>query len=295
MYKYYGILGGLFFIAPHIFGAFDVIICGPFFTAILMVFSYIIGLGLFFDALCFRLTKSSLIYDPKKPIKWIYLISGIAVLAFISEFFGAYILELWKWGADLQGSFVALKEFLPLLSFNNIIIIMAVGTLYYLFMFLALFACFKIIYHFIKRSTSLNILGILLSAVFLSLLVLIIIKSCLFSQYKEVILISILLGLWLFCEYVGYRRTKRGLLKIILGSDFRPFIGLAASTFIIGLMVESITLFIPAWAYQNLPWHNIQLFNAPLSFFIIWWLPISIVFLSFYQSFIEPSEEDKLF
>ena len=288
MYKYYSALGAIFLANSYFFWLSKTVVYGPVFTSVLTIFLHITGLGLFFDGLSFKITGSSLIYSLKKSARWAYLCSGMAILAFISEFFGAYVLEVWSWTT------LPAKEFLALSPFWQIPPIILISFVYYFFVFLALFGCYKIMYRFIPHVKS-KFLTTALSVIFLGLLSLIMTKSYLSLHSKEVFLFSVFLGLWLFCELLEYQQAKRGFLKSILESDLKPLIGVIFSAFTVGLMVESITLFFPAWTYQDLPWHNIQIFNAPVSFFLIWWVPISVVFLSFYQSFIETNEKNKLF
>ncbi len=288
MYKYYGFLGVVFLIISHFLWLSETIILGPVFDSILIIFLHIAGLGFFFDGLSFKITGSSLIYSFKKPNRRTYLCLGMVVIAFISEFLGAYVLEIWTWVV------LPAKEFFALSPAWQIAPILLASFVYYFFVFLALFGCYKIVYHFFPQVKS-KILNIAFFVIILVLLGLVAAKSYLFLQSKEIFLFGVFLILWLLFELVLHKQNKRGLLKSLTELNIKPLLSVIISAFTVGAMVESITMFFPAWVYQNLPWHNIQIFNAPLSFFLIWWVPVSVVFLSFCQSFIKKDEKDKLF
>lgn len=92
-----------------------------------------------------------------------------------------------------------------------------------------------------------------------------------------------LLGCWFILEGVEYRQYKRSLLKDMFEGYWNPLVAIIITAFITGLSWEFLNTVDYSWRYTNLPLSGVQIAGVPVAV-IAGWVPLFVVYLSFYRA-----------
>lgn len=98
-------------------------------------------------------------------------------------------------------------------------------------------------------------------------------------------------SVWFIMEYVEYRIHERSLLADIIGGYWKPMIVLLIVTYITAIVWETMNIPVGAWVYTNIPYSNIKLFGLPVLIYVMWPF-IYIFYISFFRIFLAKEEKD---
>lgn len=295
MFRYYGLLGLSISVL-----ALALTLLQSGYPKFILVSMNIIGLWLFFDAIDFKLNRTSILHKIKKFHFLLFYILIISILiSLVSEFFGAYIAGLW---GDLYYTDLAKLPFVKqILLFLRGMIIGYGGP------FLLTLTLYRVILYFVKNEipklkisfdlkkdekyifSHIGLIGLifLLAPLFLFH----------FSQswdplYRGLLFGFTLMGFWFLLEYVEYTKHESSLLKDILEFKWKYLIAVVITSILIAVIIEGFNLLNPAWEYKNIPFDQITILGIPIVI-VFGWIPLVIIYLSFYRGFLR--KKDVLF
>lgn len=295
MFRLYGLFGLILILSAYLSSFFELIPYGPFSVAsnnlLLML-----GLWLFFDAVDFKLNKTSLLHKIKSEHKIVMYIIIIGVLTgLFTEFFGAFVSNLW-W--EPFYSYLSEKPiYLAVLIFFST----AIG-ISYVMLFPAIYSIYHVFNHFFEKTKSsgrlieneesvfnhLGLAGLLSIIIPLPLVML----MDLAAPVRGLLFVFPLLGLWFLLESIEHSQHKRSLMKDLLEFKGGKLIAVFLTSIFLGILIEKLNLFSTGWTYKNFPFGSFEIFGIPL-IILLGWIPLIIIFLSFYRVFIK--ENDHIF
>ncbi len=297
MFRLYGLLGLISIVSSYILSFFELIPYGPVSVA-LNNFLLMVGLWLFFDAVDFKINKTSLLHKVKSKSKTVLYLILIGVLTgLFIEFFGAFVSNLW-W----EPFYTYLSE-KPIYQAILIFFSTAIAITYVLLL-PAVYSVYHVLNHFFEKiklqhkmlrdkdeKIMFHYLGIV-GLFFIIIPLPIVMFLNLIPLIRGILFIFPLLGLWFLLEYVEHSQHKRSLLMDLLELRTGKLIAVFLTSIFLGLMSEGINLFAPGWEYKNFPFASFKIFGIP-AIILFGWIPLIIIFLSFYRVFIK--ENDHLF
>lgn len=287
MFAIYGLIGLTLVIISFLLNIFQLI---P--TNLLSVNPlFVIGFWLFFDALDFKLNKTSILHKiSKKHILFVHLILIGIFIGLFSDFIGIFLTDLWDW------YYTGLPLWLQVLSYVKGLIF---GYGFPILMYYSAYRVFlsvirKEVKSFGKRITSKKFekklfswFGVL-SVVFLGLALVMYLFSFKFKGFLLAAFSTI--GLFLILEYIEYKQHKRSFLKDIFEGRWRPIISVIITAVVIGFIWEYLNVKGLRWEYSNFPFISFTIFGVPLVV-ILSWIPFVILYLSFYRAVIRGKDE----
>ena len=269
MFRYYGLLGLSLVIA-----SFFLRITG---TNVGGTETFVIGFWLFFDALDFKMSGTSILHKIKKKNSIIlYMIFIGTVIGLIFDFFGAIISNLWTYP-----------------TFNIVYpinIISAYGLPFV--MYYSAYRVFSVIIRrefrefgtkLVSKKTESRFFGFVVYIGLVCILIpvlLIPFLDSISSMLRGLLFAFTMLGMWFILEGIEYRQHKRSLLKDILEGYWNPIAALVIAAFITGFSWELLNTIDWSWKYHNLPFST-NIFGVPVGV-IIGWIPLFVIYLSFY-------------
>lgn len=295
MFRFYGLLGLICILLAYFLSYFNPV------DKALNNFLLGIGIWLFFDSIDFKLNKTSLLHKIKSKNKIILYIIFIGILTgLFVEFFGAFVSNLW-WEPhypDLSGMPLIEAVFISLYKIFRAI------SVTYLILLPEIYSVYRVLNHFfekiklkgeiIKSRDEKNIFHYLgfTGLIFIIIPLPLVVFLDLSSLIRGFLFAFPLLGLWFLLEYIEHSQHKRSLLLDLLKLKEGKLIAIFLTSILIGLLVEKMNLFAPAWSYKNLPFSEFTFLGIPIVV-LLGWIPLIIIFLSFYRVFIK--ENDHLF
>lgn len=291
MFRYYGFIG----IILSIFAFFATVLQLNY-PPYVIISTNFIGIWLFLDAIDFKLNNTSILNSIKKVhFLIVYILIGAFLISLVSELFGHFLYKLW-------GDIFYLN--FKTASISRILIFMRAMIIGYGGPFLMTLSLYRIISHFIKKEHPIitinsnlkkiekNIFPILgvIGLFFLIFPFFISYFSTNLPEIYRIVLFGLsLLGIWFLLEYTEYTKHKSSLLKDIMEFKGKYIISIIITSFVVSLIVECFNLLKPAWKYKNIPLSNIKLLGIPI-IIIIGWIPLVIIFLSFYRALIKSKD-----
>ncbi len=287
MFPAYGFVGIVLFIFSY-FLNYTRIIPEEYFALIIPHYFFIIGLFLLFDALDFKLHKTSLIHRMKNKNHLILkLILVGSLIGIIFEFYGVYISNLWySYFQDWP-----LLKYLPH-YFLGILVGYGLPALMY-------FSAYKVVSTLIKKKDHKHKLKIpkniflvllIIGFLFLSLPLIFYKKSLEWNPIGRGLLFGFcLIGLWFIFEYFEYKQHKRTFLTTLFQTNFKPLLSMIIISIIVSISWEFLNVLRPSWIYQNLPFINGVIFGLPIAIIIAWPM-LFVVYFSAYRIIFKDKE-----
>ena len=272
MFRCYGVLGITLIIVSYILRASG--------SLILITETFVIGYWLFFDAIDFMISGTSLIHKIKKKhsLMPILVITGIFI-GILFEIFGVMISNLW--------------------AYTNFTIFFYVdGIIFgYGFPILMYYSAYRVVLHLVRNKfgkfgkklvsrneetlffSVLSYVGIACTLVPL----LIIPYLDLLDPVPRGMLFGLtLVGIWFLLESIEYKQHKRSLIKDVFEGYWNPAVAIVIAAIMTGISWELFNTVDFAWKYQNLPFNDTTVLGVPIAV-IIGWIPLLIIYLSFYR------------
>lgn len=295
MFRFYGFVGLVSVLSAYTIAFFKVLPYGPE-SVILNNFLLMAGLWLFFDAVDFKLNKTSLLHKIRRRSKiLIYVISIGVITGVFVEYFGAFVSDLW-W--EPFYTYIATKP-----AWQAILIFFSTAiAIAYVMLFPVVYSVYRVLNHFLKENKAVSAADKNLNGIFMQLgiigfiFIIIPLPAVMFfsmpSLVRGLLFVFPLFGLWFLLEYVEYTQHKRSLMMDLMGHRKKELVAISLTSVLIGLMVEGLNLLAPAWNYKNFPFGHVQIFGVPV-IILVGWIPLIIIFLSFYRVFFK--ENDVMF
>ena len=294
MFRRYGFIGlalVLFAFIVSIFNLKNLLIFSEIITPTIF---FTTGFWLFSDALDYYLNRSSILHRIMRKKKiFLYLVFTGVFIGLTFDFFGILVSQLWGWYYVGDSLLVSIFKYSRGLFFGYGIPIL----MYYSF--------YRVILYFVKKEHPKR-LGVKIVKrakikkmynYLLFIGIIFIVAPLALIPFKEmdrflafVSFSLVLLGMWFVLEYVQHERKERTLLEDILSGYWRPLIGLAIAAVITGIIWEGLNVLAEGWTYQNLILQNVTIFGVPIQV-ILGWIPLYVVYLSFYRAIIKGNDK----
>jgi len=287
MIQKYGIIGILLVILSY-FLNYTQIIPERYFALIIPHYFFIIGLFLFFDALDFKLNKTSLIHRMKnKNHLMLRLVLVGSVIGIVFEIYGVYISNLWY---SYFQNWPLLKSLPP--YFLGILVGYGLPALMYFSAYKVVSTLIKKKYHKHKLKIPKGIFTILLIIGIIFLIIPIIFyKQSL--EWNPIVRGSLfgfcLIGLWLIFEYFEHKQHKHTFLTTLFQTNFKPLLSMIIMSLIISISWEYLNVLRASWIYQNIPFINITILGLPIAIIIAWPM-LFVVYFSAYRIIFKDKE-----
>ena len=283
MFAVYGFIGlSLVFLAfvLNILGiSLRVISINPLFT---------IGYWLFFDAIDFKLNKKSILHKIKRRhSSFAYLILIGVFIGLFSDFLGTYVLNFWGWYYAGLPLWLQVLSYIKGLFFGYGVPILMYYSIYRVFATVVKneFGIFGI--KFFPKNVEKVFFSL---SGLLGLMFLLVSTFSYFLGLDLLVLGSAFFGLFMFLEYVEYKRHERSLLKDIFEGRWNCILALILAGLITGFVWEFLNLFKPRWEYHNLPFESFAIAGIPISLLLAW-VPFIAIYLSFYRAVFKGRDE----
>lgn len=297
MFRLYGMVGLISILAAYLLSFFELIPYSPFSVALNNLL-LMMGLWLFFDAVDFKINKTSLLHKIKSKSRLILYLILVAVIAgLFIEFFGAFVSNLW-W--EPFYSYLSKK---PIYQAVLIFFSTAIAIAYGLILPVAYSSC-RVLNHIFGRAKAkhnllkstqkeklFHYLGVFGLAFILLPLPLVMLVN-LQPLVRGLLFIFPLAGLWFLLEYTEHSQHKRSLLMDLIELRTGKLITIFLVSILLGVLVEGLNLIMPGWLYKNFPFAGFKLFGLPL-IILLGWVPLIVIILSFYRTFVK--ENDNIF
>ena len=299
MFRKYGIIGLMLISFSFILSIFDIGNSFFYTTIPLGTIFFTTGFWLFSDAIDYALNKSSVLHTMiKKHRIFFYLILVGIVIGIIFDFYGILISKLWEWYGIGKSPVSTIFFYFFGLTFGYGIPLL----MYYSF--------YRVLLHLIKKEFP-ERFGIqiqkrkMTKKMFRYLLVIGIASLCIplfaypffIAQHTPFIgtgtFFLVLIGLWFILEYIEHKRNERTLLEDIIKGEWRPMIGIIIAAVLTAFLWEGINGIANGrggWTYTNLLWQQVTLFGIPLEV-VLGWIPLYIIYLSFYRAVIKGNDK----
>ncbi len=295
MFRFYGFFGLISILSAYFLSYFEIMPYGPTSVALNNLL-LMIGLWLFFDAVDFKINKTSLLHKIKSRNKIVVYIILIGVLTgLFVEFFGAFVSYLW-W----EPFYTYLSE-KPIYQAILIFFSTAIAISYVL-LFPAVYSIYHVFNHFFEnmhlkggiiknKDIIFHYLGFI-GLLFIILPLPFVFLMDLMPLTRGLLFIFPLSGLWFLLESIEYCQHKRSLLLDLLELREGKLIAVFLTSIFLGLLIEWLNQFSTGWTYKNFPFASIEILGIPI-IILLGWIPLIIIFLSFYRVFIK--ENDHIF
>ncbi len=278
MFRYYGILGISLILLSYFLRSFGITIAST--------EAFVIGYWLFFDALDFKLSGTSVLHNIKKQHSlFFYLIMAGVLIGLFFDFFGAIVADLWAYpGINVF--------FVKSILFGYGIPILMYYSVYRVILWLVNKEKFgrKLIAKkgeimFFRTVIYLGAILTLVPVLFIPFL------GNLAPVPRGLLFAFTLVGGWFILEGIEYRQHKRSLLKDIFEGYWNPAVALVIAAIITGISWEFLNTMDFRWWYKNVPFSQVDIFGIPI-WVLLGWIPLFIIYLSFYRVM---SKSDKVF
>ncbi len=286
MFAIYGLIGLTLILLSFILNIFNLI---PW-KIISVDPIFVIGYFLLFDALDFKLNKTSILHKIKnKHIILFYLVIIGILIGLFTDFYGIYIGDLWKW------YYLGYPLWLQILAYaGGLIFGYGLPILMYYSAYRVFLSIIKKEIKFNKKTLSKKLekkifskLGLLsVALIFLS----IILMTFAFKFRDFTIFAFSSLGLFFLLEYIEYTRHERSFLKDLFEGKWVAILSVIITAILTGFIWEFLNTLRPAWEYANFPFMYLTIAGVPLIILIIW-IPFIIIYLSFYRVIFKGRDE----
>jgi len=292
VFKAYGLIGLILVSMSFVLTFFD-LTNFPILNVFTLTAFFTTGFWLFTDALDYHLSGSSILHrimQKRKLLFWLIMVGIFIGLLF--DFFGILISRLWQWYFIGTPAIIATFRYIVGLVWGYGVPIL----MYYSF--------YRVIMHLVKKEFPhhfglkivsktknmfriLLVLGVIFLLIPLTIYPFVRVKNEFFGFFTFTIA---LVGIWFILEYIEHKRKQQTFLEDIITGHWRPVLGLIIAAVLTALLWEGLNTISPKWTYTNLILQDIKIIGIPIQV-ILGWIPLYIIYLSFYRAVVKGKDK----